>query len=159
MKRNTINFSIFLMLSFAFMSISTMAQANNATTVEKIPLSGTLYACNGEGVDFAGTGNLVTHSSVSNSGRVNFQIHGNVSVKAVGQITGAPYVSFETFNYGERFDSTDSAPYVFTWVGNFNLNGQGSVPNLKGHRTFHTTINANGELSSFRMTLTIDCNP
>jgi hypothetical protein len=41
MKRNIINFSLFFVLSLAFMSISAMAQTVNSTTTDRIALSDT----------------------------------------------------------------------------------------------------------------------
>lgn len=143
---------------FVFLSVSTMAQAASTTTVERIPLAGTFMACT-EPVDWSGVMNFVTHMTTSNNGRVNFTIHANIRAKGVGQITGAAYTAFESGTYGERFDSTDFAPFTITWTDNINFNGRGSVPNFRGHLLQHMTINANGDMTSFRSVFTVDCSP
>ncbi len=142
---------------FVFLSVSTMAQASSITTVEKIPLAGTFVSCT-EPVDWEGLMNLVFHMNTSDSGQVNFTIHANIKATGVGQLTGAKYTAFETGTFGERFDSTDAAPYTITWTDNFNFNGRGSVPNFRAHLLVHTTINANGDMTSFRMVSTVDCS-
>lgn len=141
------------------LSVSSMAQASSTTTVETIPLSGTLYACNGEAVNFDGTAKTVLHFSRNNIGQVNLHGSGNTNIRAVGEITGARYIVRESYSYGGRYDSNEPFPIYVTIVDNYSLIGQGRVPNLKLHVLIHNTINANGDLTSSKFVFDVDCNP
>lgn len=98
------------------MTVSAMAQATTTTTMEKIPFSFTETACNGETVDFEGFQKEVVQTTTSDSGQVNVKYQLTVHVKGVGQSTGAKYVLNETATGSENFDSSDEAPYIFTFV-------------------------------------------
>lgn len=159
MRRNIISHSIVFVFSLLFMSTSTMAQATSTTTVETIPLSGTLYACNGEPVNFDGTGKTVLHLSRNNIGQVNLSGSGTTIIRAVGEITGANYIARETYSFGGRYDASEPFPIYTTITDSYILIGQGRVPNLKLHVLIHNTINANGELTSSKFIFDVDCNP
>ena len=158
MKRNIIGFSLFVVLSLTLMSISAIAQATSSTTTEKIAISGTFIACNGENVDYEGTANVVTHFTVSSSGQVNIKIGVSLNVHGVGQTTGAKYVANESLQQGARYDGIDGAPFNLTATGHLNFNGQGGVPNTKVRVLQHATINANGDLTSLKIKFTSECN-
>ena len=159
MKRNIINLSLFFALSLVFMSMSAMAQASSTTTTERIPISGTITACNLEQVVYEGFVNYVSHMTVSNSGQVNFKYGGNLNVRGVGLTTGARYTGNETYQFEQHFDSLDLAPFNLTINHHFNFIGQGGVPNTRAKSISHVTVNANGELISSRFEFTADCNP
>lgn len=158
MKRNIIGFSLFVVLSLTLMSISAIAQATSSTTTERIPISGTFTACNGEDVVYEGTANVVQHFTVSSSGQVNIKIGSSLNIKGVGQTTGAKYVANQSVQQGQRFDSIDLAPFNLTVTGHLNFNGQGGVPNTKVRILQHFTINANGDLTSSKLEFTSECN-
>ncbi len=157
MKRNVIGFSLFIVLSLTLMSVSAMAQATSSTTTERFPISGTITACNGEAVNYEGTVQLVQHFTVSSSGQVNIKEGISINVHGVGQVTGAKYVGNQTSEFAEHFDSTDFAPFNLTNTFHFKLNGQGRVPNTSAKGVFHVTVNANGDITSFKSEFTFDC--
>lgn len=157
MKRNIISFSLFFVLSLTLMSVSTMAQATNITTTDKIPLSGDLAACNGENVSYEGSQNRLLHYTISSSGQVNIKVSISFNLKGVGDTTGATYVANGAQEASRHFDSTDDAPFNLIITGHLNLNGRGIVPNKILRVVEHITINANGDVTSTKLELTAEC--
>jgi hypothetical protein len=135
-----------------------MAQATSSATKEKFQTSLIFSSCNGENVALEVTTTIVMHISVSNSGRVNFKIAITEHATGVGQTTGARYVGNSTQEVNEHFDGSDGAPYNFTFPNHLNLNGQGRVENLRVKEFFHITVNANGDITSFKEEMSAECH-
>lgn len=157
MNRNIIRFSLFFVLSLAFMSISVMAQATSTTTVEKIPFSVIFSACNGEDVALEGITTMVTHFTLSSSGQYNFKVNITEHAKGVGQTTGAKYVGNSTLEVNQSGDFSDGSPFIATVPSHLNLNGQGKTENLRVKEFFHITYNANGDITSFKEEMSSEC--
>lgn len=157
MKRNIIGFSLFVVLSLTLMSISAIAQATSSTTTEKIAISGTITACNGEDVVYEGFVNVVEHFTVSSSGQVNIKFGVSINVKGIGQVTGAKYVGNQTDQFSQHYDSLDGAPFNETETFHFKLIGNGRVPDSSAKALFHVTINANGDLTSLKIEFRSEC--
>jgi hypothetical protein len=112
--------------------------------------------CNGEVIDGSGIFHLKTSSTVTPSGRVNGTFHINAKGKGVGQSTGAKYEWNDAINESFGFDA-DFAPFTNTFTQRFRLIGQGGVPDRRIDVTFHITVNANGEVTSFKSEISDTC--
>jgi hypothetical protein len=112
--------------------------------------------CNGEPIDGSGIFHLKVSSTVTPSGRVNGTFHINAKGKGVGQITGANYEWNDAINESFGFDA-DFAPFHDTFIRRFRLIGQGGVPDRRFNVTFHITVNANGEVTSFKFEISDTC--
>jgi hypothetical protein len=74
----------------------------------------------------------------------------------VGQSTGAKYEWNDVIQDSFGFDA-DFAPFHETFIRRFRLIGQGAVPDRRFDVTFHITINANGEVTSFKFDVSDTC--
>jgi hypothetical protein len=157
MKRTIVRFSLFFVLASTLMAISVAAQATTVTIVTQFSNSFTIPACI-EDVAFEGNFKIITHSTFSNSGHVNVKQNVNFQLEGVGQTTGSRYIAHQSAQSQDHFDSIDFAPFNTTSTSHFFFRGQGQVPDLIGRGSNHSTINANGELTSSRSVFTIECN-
>lgn len=158
MKRNIINISLSFVLSLTLLSISAMAQATTFTRTDTFPISSTISVTGClDSVAVEGVARVVTHSTVSSSGEVNVRQGINFIGRGISLTTGARYVVKSVLEGGSRFDSLDSAPFNMTTTGNSYFIGQGQVPDLIERNMAHTTINANGEVTSMRIESSIEC--
>ncbi len=76
-----------------------------------------------------------------------------MGIKGVGMTTGDKYQG--TGAQVEHFNG--AAGETYTLVYNFRIIGQGKGNNFIFHETRHTTVNANGEITSDLDKLTADC--
>jgi hypothetical protein len=112
--------------------------------------------CNGEAIDGSGIFHLKVSSTVTPSGRVNGTFHINAKGTGVGQTTGAKYEWNDVIQESFGFD-VDVAPAHDTFTRRFRLIGQGGVPDRRFDLIFHITINANGEVTSFKFDVSDTC--
>jgi hypothetical protein len=113
--------------------------------------------CNGEPVEGTGIFHLLVSSTVAPSGRVSGTFHINAKGKGVGLVTGAKYEWNDAINESFSFDSRDGAPFTDTFTQSFRLIGQSDVPDRRFDVRFHVTVNANGEVTSFRFEFSETC--
>jgi hypothetical protein len=110
----------------------------------------------GEDVEFSGSlHNLTTFTISGNhvSGTFHSQPQG---MSGVGVITGDKYQATGLSQYQFK-GSFVNGQYEETYVANVNLIGRGSGNNYLFHETFHITINANGEVTTWFDKFTVDC--
>ncbi len=157
MKRTIVRVAVSSALALTLMAISAAAQATTVTIVTQFSNSFTITACI-EDVAFEGNFRIITHSTFSDSGHVTVKQNVNFQLEGVGQTTGSRYIAHQSAQSQDHFDSIDFAPFNFTSTSHFFFSGQGQVPDLIGRGSQHSTINANGELTSFRDVFTIECN-
>ena len=112
--------------------------------------------CNGEAIDGSGIFHFKVSSTVTPSGRVEGTFHINAKGKGVGQSTGANYEWNDAINDSFGFDA-DFAPVTETFTRRFRLIGQSTVPDRRFDVTFHITVNANGEVTSFKFEISDTC--
>jgi hypothetical protein len=131
----------------------------SATVVEnsRNPFVFFIPPCNGEAIEGSGIFHLVVSSTVTPSGRVSGTFHINAKGKGVGLVTGAKYEWNDAINESFSFDSEDGAPFTDTFTQNFRLIGQSDVPDRRINVRFHITINANGEVTSFKFEFSDTC--
>lgn len=122
------------------------AQANAVTTNERVPLELTVFIpCVPENVTVTGTLHIVSHTTVNPDGSFHVVSHFNPQgVSGTGDVTGDQYrgtgVTHQQFNL--------NVGQTFTFVNNFRFIGQGPGNNSTIHQNVHTTVNANGELTT-----------
>jgi hypothetical protein len=101
-----------------------------------------------ETVRFSGTLHAVAHTTITSTGG----IHSFVQFGPVGGVLGfgltsggqyaVPGMLHDTYNVnGTGASATE------TFVNNFQMLGQGNLPDRNFHETFHITVNANGEVT------------
>ena len=160
-KRKTITLTIgmtLLTLSFAAVAFS---QALAITTNDFVPFAQiNLVPCAdggaGELVLIEGTLHIQQHITINDN---------RATVKSHFQPQGAGGVGLST---GDSYNATgvtqevDTLPLTngaaeFTFINNFRLIGQGSGNNLLVHQTVHTTVNADGTVTSVVDNTSAEC--
>jgi len=160
-RRKTITLTIgitLLTLSFAAVAFS---QALAITTNDFVPFAQiNLVPCAdggaGELVLIQGTLHIQQHITINNN---------RATVKSHFQPQGADGVGLST---GDLYNATgvtqevDTLPLTngaaeFTFINNFRLIGQGPNNNLLVHQTVHTTVNADGTVTSVVDNTSVEC--
>jgi hypothetical protein len=124
--------------------------ATTTTTNEFITPFGfdTQGECGLEIVSFSGILHAVAHTTITSTGGIHSFVHfGPVGgVRAVGLTSGALYVVPGMLHDNVNVNGTGAAA-TETFVNNFQIIGQGGLPNRNFQVTFHITVNANGEIT------------
>jgi hypothetical protein len=98
-----------------------------------------------ETVRYSGTLHAVTHTTITSTGSIHVSVQAGPvgGVAGVGLTSGAKYeepgMAHDTYNLNGT-----AWPLTETFVNNFQVIGQGQIPNSNFHETFHITINADG---------------
>ncbi len=139
---------------------ATAAVTNNIT----FPFATTVFvpcANNGAGEVVALSGNLHDTSivTVSNGDMVIIKSRMQMQdVGGVGQTTGDKYRASGATQTGMQFEGINHFPFVFSFSNNFRVVGQGPGNNFTLHAIVHSTINANGALTSTMDRASTDCD-
>jgi hypothetical protein len=153
-------FGLTAVVAVAVITVGMVRLARAAQTVNvDIPVSFTVVnPCNGEPVVFSGTVHEEAHETINGS-TAHLEIHFNFQdVSGVGTVTGATYVIPETANLFENVDIPNVFPLNQTINASELVIGQGSVPNFDVHELLHTTINADGTVTSSIDNITATCH-
>jgi hypothetical protein len=102
--------------------------------------------CNGEVIEFAGFLHSLAVVTPDGSGGFHVVSHYNLTVRGVGQTTGATYIANEASS--DAFGAKPPYPARETFTLHTNVIGQGQAPDFRQHATFHVTVNAKGELTA-----------
>lgn len=123
-------------------NLSVFVPCANGGAGEVVELSGPLHTL----VTFRFNGHQV-------GGKGHFQPQG---LSGTGLTTGDSYrgvgVTQSIFS-----GSLENGKFTETFVNNFRIIGQGRGNNFAVHENFHLTINANGEVTTFRDNFSADC--
>ncbi|HEV2705882.1 MAG TPA: hypothetical protein VGV59_08150 [Pyrinomonadaceae bacterium] len=131
------------------------AQALVITDNVVVPIDFIATACDGQTVIISGESRVIVHSVTSDSGQTTFRTH--IQFHLSGEAPdGTRYTANETVN-GTETSGTGSAT-TFTSIGQLHLISSGSDDNLTVRTTIHTTINANGQVTSTNFEFTTECN-
>jgi len=148
---------------------TTFAQASTEIQNEIIPFEQVfpdVGLCNDEPVLLTGSFHVVTVVTEDNRGNsflyggFHFRTITNlIDISGVGLVTGKRY---QLVGAGPRIVQelgNDDRPFpiINTQSNSLSLISHGNGDNLQIHMTFHTTINANGEVTSFVDNFTIEC--
>jgi hypothetical protein len=140
-------------------SAAQAAVESNETITESI--SGEMIPCANGGVGELVSGDILLHvlftSTVNRntmSGKFHFQPTQGSTL--VGETTGDVYRATGV-TQGTFSGPMTNGRYTETFVNNFRIIGPGPGNNFLVHEVFHVTINANGETTIERESLSVDC--
>jgi len=130
-------------------------QASTLTDNETVPIEFFAVSCTGEQVVINGTSHVVFHATGTPSGNGTATFHINFQLSGTSA-SGTRYVVNETVNSTETRD-TELAPATFTSIGHLNVVSEGGAENLATRTIIHTTINADGEITSVIFEFETEC--
>jgi hypothetical protein len=131
-------------------------QAATFTDNSTVPIDFIATSCTGEQVIISGESHVLIHATGTPSGHGTFKTH--IQFQLSGEsASGTRYVVNETVNGTETRDA-DFLPSTFTSVGHLNVISQGGGDNLSVRTVIHTTVNANGEITSTTFEFTTECH-
>lgn len=142
--------------ALVFQGAAAAPQASTITDNMTIPVEFFAISCTGEEVVINGESHVVFHATGTPSGHgverlhINFQLSGESA-------SGTRYVVNETVDSTQTRDA-DGAPSTFTSVSHLNAISQDGSDNLRVRTVIHTTVNANGEITSTTFEFTTECN-
>ena len=111
----------------------------------------------GEVVLVEGNVHAVIHFTIPDAGGIIGITHFNLQgVTGTGLTTGGTYPAVGVARQTETF-APGGLPATFTFANNFHLIGPGPNNNLLVHQTFHTTIDANGNVTATLFNTSIEC--
>ncbi len=133
-----------------FAATDAHAQATTTTTNQWVDVQGAVAFnyCNGELVIFGGQLHLVTHVTITPTGRINgtFQSNPNALI-GVGVSTGDIYIGTGHVSSTSSF-TPGAFPNISTIRNDFRATRQGSSDVFEVTTFQHVTINANGDATS-----------
>ena len=130
--------------------------ASTFTTNVVIPFGFEATECGNETVVVSGRLHVVTHGTISGSGRVQAVLHVNPqNIRGFGVTTGTEYLAPGMLQTVAHMNGP--APVNETFVNNFELIGHGAAPDFMLHHNVHLTINANGEVTAAFDHFTSEC--
>ena len=110
------------------------------------------HPCTGELVDFAGTVHISGHVTITPNGQVHMFHHEQLkNVNGIGQTSGLEYQDIGGFTQSLNGNVGQ------TMHGNFHSEIVGNGYNASKHGQIHLTVNANGEVTAERASLTGVC--
>ena len=164
LKRKTVTLTLAIMLLTFSLAEPAFAQATTFTTNVFEPFAEIVEnpcANGGAGEDVLITGirHIQMHETL-NGNRRNFKFHiQRQRVMSLGLTTGDVYRGATLVQSDENFPLPDGTGASSSHIVNhFILIGPGPGNNLRFRVTFHLTVNANGEFTSFVDKLSIVCN-
>ena len=144
--------ALVMLLTFA-LPASALAQAVSYTIVDTAPTNLVAGGCD-EPVELTGELHSVFHLTVDDSGGFHLVTETNwQGVTGVGLVSGTQYRGVGV----QRFNINGNVGEEFTSVDNFKLIGRGTTDNLLVQVTLHTTVNANGEVTTVVENAFIKC--
>jgi hypothetical protein len=128
--------------------------ARAQATAVRVPVNEIVEAC-GEAVHVTGTMVLVGHLSFDDPGLFLLSRAATQSITGVGLTSGASYRG--TTTTGTILTAGPGPAETSTHVSEIVLIGQGTVPDLVVHSTFHLTVTPTGNVAAFVDVLHAEC--
>jgi hypothetical protein len=152
--------AVFFIAAFAFSFKA--PPAVTTTTNEIVPFSQFVFVpCAnggaGEIVEISGNLHILTHTTINGNNaslKSHFQPQG---AGGVGQTTGDVYNAVGVTQDQTKI-SLQNGQGETTFINNFRLIGQGQAVNFQVHQNLHTTVNANGDVTSTVTNTSTECN-
>lgn len=144
-----------LILQAAGWPAAAAPQATTFTDNATVPVEFVATTCTGETLVISGESHVLFHATGTPSGRgvaklhIQFQLSGETA-------SGTRYVVNETVESTETRDA-DFMPSTFTSAGHLNVVSMGGTDNLLVRTLIHTTVNANGEITSTTFEFSVQC--
>jgi hypothetical protein len=132
-------------------------------TNEKVPFNIAVFvSCAngglGEVIVVGGPLHVKSSVTIDQSGGLHVQQHNQpMGIAGAGLVTGDKYQGTGVTRSGFNVDTVDGWPYVYTFVNNFRMIGQGPGNNFTVHTVNHVTINANGTVTSLVTLSNVEC--
>ena len=125
-------------------------------TNERTPLvvQGT-NPCTGEPLTLVGEQHVLFHVTRTPTGAAHVDMHLDLHLSGVGPVTGTEYLADATVN--DHRNVTLGAASNFTTVANAVVVSKGSAPNFAIKVLAHVTTNANGDVTSEKSELVLEC--
>ena len=161
-RRKTLSLALAITLLALTLSGPAFAQALAITTNDFVPFAQIAFVpCAnggaGELVLIQGTLHIQQHITINNN-RVSLKVHFQPQgADGVGLTTGDSYNAVGVTQEQDSLPITGGAA-EFTFINNFRLIGQGPDNNLQVHQTIHTTVNADGTVTSVVNNTSIECH-
>lgn len=130
--------------------------AGTHSSAEVIQPFSIISACTGDTI----TGLIDVSVSVTselNGNTLLLDIQGNIHGTATGSPSGASYTFNSTVSEMEQEDADSSLTGAAEVITNVELISQGSAPNEKAVADAHVTINADGTITVFTVTVKDNC--
>lgn len=110
----------------------------------------------GEFVAFTGEVHSLSHGTVNDNRFIFRQNSHAQGISGVGLTTGDKFRLLGGTQSTNTFQ-LDGAPSQGTFINTFHIVGSGPDDNFLFRQHFHTTINNNGEITSFHENTTVEC--
>ncbi|MDQ3806404.1 MAG: hypothetical protein M3416_21555 [Acidobacteriota bacterium] len=140
--------------ALVFQGTAAAPQASTITDNMTVPIDFIATSCTGETIIISGESHVVVHATGTPSGHGTFKTHIQFHLSGESP-SGTLYNANETVESVET--GGDGTAFAFNSVGNLNLVSAGSEDNLIVRTRIHTTVNANGEITSTNFEFTVEC--
>jgi hypothetical protein len=134
----------FCLLASAGTAIAQSRTTTTSLSAEFTSVIGTL--CHAEAITVSGRVHHLQHTTRTNAGVTSRVTHINLQAIGTGQTTGEKYVFIQNTNVA--FNTQQPLPLESTETETIQIIGRGQTPDRYIRALFHTTINANGELTA-----------
>jgi hypothetical protein len=161
-RRNFLHVTLAAMLLALSLPANVSAQAVTSTTNQFVPFAQIVAVpCAnggaGELILVSGILHIQNHITI-NGNRVNLKSHFQPQgASAIGLSTGDIYRAVGVTQSHDTIPLTNGAATT-TSINNFRMIGPGPNNNFQVHQNIHTTINANGDVTSTVVNTSTDCN-
>lgn len=142
-----------------FLSLVVVSSGQGALTSNtQIPSSFTFFdLCSGEDVAVSGSVHVVTTSTVTDN-TLSGTFHSNFKATGIGQVSGLTYQETVVANMAFQ-TSLINGEATRTFVGRINIVAPGARNNQSSPIFMHTTMDANGNVTSLRVEVpTVACS-
>src|SRR5689334_15050025 len=161
LTRKAVGLCLATLFALSLMPTTSAASALTITTNDFVPFAQVAFVpCAnggaGEQVLISGTLHIEQHITI-NDNRATIKSHFQPQgAGGVGLTTGDVYNATGVTQEVDTVPLTNGAA-EFTFTNNFRIIGQGPGNNLLVHQTIHTTINANGDVTSVVSNTSAEC--
>lgn len=149
---------VFLVVLVALLSLVMITAGQGAVTMNtQLPVSFTFFnLCTGEDVAVSGTAHIVSTSTATDN-NLSGTLHSNLTASGIGLTSGLEYRESVVANFPLE-TSLINGQAVQTFVGRITIVAPGARNNQTSPIFMHTTMNANGEITSLEVEVpTVEC--
>jgi hypothetical protein len=118
----------------------------------------TFDMCTGEFIAISGEVCMDLFVHFDASGGAHATAHETITGTGVGLTSGTQYVFHTEINVEENVNAGNNGQDEATVIADATLISKGSMPNERATITTHTTIDANGNVTSMDLDVTDNCN-
>lgn len=156
--RNLVKLACLAVLVTAFCLVSTFPAAAGDGPVQfrtRYPVEYTWWhACVGQTIHWQGDIQWVSHATTDGNGWTHTAYHGYSALQGVTD-GGLRYVGH--WNSDQVWHDRGTGPWEHTFIEHSQFASQGTGVTLVMHRTWHITVNSNGETSARQEQVSFEC--